>query len=435
MRKPYLLLLGILILALVLRLYRVNENLVFHGELGHNYLAIKNFVSESVVPLLGPPTSHPWLSFGPLFYYIFTPFLVVNHWNPNTGGYFFAVMSVVGIVANYVLTKRYVNEKVALISCYLLAISPSWLEMARQARFFSMISYLFYFFALLVLKLSEKGQKKYFLVVGAILGVMVNFHLTVIILVPGMIGFLWKEKTSVTIEKVLWMGAGFLSVNLPFLIYNLQHNFEMVSKFLVWLPYRSVIYRDFDVKFTLGEIYWFLGGIVSIPIVVTLFVERKRKLVRLFSWFLIFGVVGLILHKDPPRHYFYVLYPIPIIIVSALLGKLKPFLVMSVLVLTTSLYSNYLFSHKWFYTENVVRKNTVIPFKLQTEVAEKIINDSSGKPFNLHREGYSDQFEGEYAQNYRYLLWLKGNEPKDYETDVSYTIIEYPDMKVVMNQK
>jgi GT2 family glycosyltransferase len=44
--KTSLLLLGILAFAAFLRFYKLEENLIFGGELGHNYLAIKNFVAE-----------------------------------------------------------------------------------------------------------------------------------------------------------------------------------------------------------------------------------------------------------------------------------------------------------------------------------------------------------------------------------------------------
>src|SRR3990172_7049818 len=94
-------LVAILSTSILLRFYRIPENLVFHGELGANYLAIKNFILSGQIPFLGPPTSHPWLSFGPLYYWIFAPVLAFFKYNPLAGGYFFATVGVLIAIFNY----------------------------------------------------------------------------------------------------------------------------------------------------------------------------------------------------------------------------------------------------------------------------------------------------------------------------------------------
>ncbi|OGM26426.1 hypothetical protein A2692_05065 [Candidatus Woesebacteria bacterium RIFCSPHIGHO2_01_FULL_39_95] len=41
----------------------------------------------------------------------------------------------------------------------------------------------------------------------------------------------------------------------------------------------------------------------------------------------------------------------------------------------------------------------------------------------MSRVGPNDQFEGDFAQNYIYLLWLRGNEPVNGQK-LTYTIYE-----------
>ncbi len=425
----------ILVIAFLFRFYRINENLVFHGELGDNYLVIKNTIGKGVVPLLGPPTSHPWLSFGPLFYYIFAPFLILNHYNPVTGAYFFGTISILGLIANYYVVKKFFSVKVALISSYLIAISPIWIDIARQSRFFSMVTYLFYPFLLLTLFAIQNA--KYMFWLGLVLGIMINFHLTPIFLIPSLVLLFFLKRKNIRRKDVSLGIIGFVIPNIPFLIYNIKNHFEMITKFAVWIPYRSAIYHNFNLGFTLDEILRFFGGLFFlIPILVAIYLERKNKYVRILCLFLVFGIIALILHKDPPTHYFYVLYPIPVIFLSLFFSKLKSFLIFTLLVLITVINFSYLFSDRWFYiNENAVKQNYNIPYKLQREAAERIVNDANGEPYNLHRVGFSDQFEGEFAQNYRYLLWLYGNEPKDYKTNLSYKIVEYPNMEIIKEQK
>lgn len=130
-------LLIILGVSVFLRFFRLPENMVFHGELGHNYLAIKNMFETGTIPLLGPPTSHPWLSFGPLYYWLFGPILRVFGGNPAIGAYFFAVLGVVLVFVNYLVVGKFLGKKTALISSFLIAVSPLFLEITRSARFFS----------------------------------------------------------------------------------------------------------------------------------------------------------------------------------------------------------------------------------------------------------------------------------------------------------
>ena len=85
----------------------------------------------------------------------------------------------------------------------------------------------------------------------------------------------------------------------------------------------------------------------------------------------------------------------------------------------------YYFSDKWFYIpqDKVIAGKLPIPFQLQEKVSELIIKDAEGKKFSLKRVGEWDEFKEDFAQNYIYLLWLKGNQPIS-EASLIYTIYE-----------
>ena len=173
--KKYLPIILILLLATLLRFFRLEQNLVYHGELGHNYLAIRDFLVLGKVPLLGPPTSHPWLYFGPLYYWLFAPVLLAFKFNPVAGGYFFALVGAATVYLKWVVVGRLFDRRVALISSFLIAISPAWLHLAREARFFSLVSLFFYPFLYFFTK-AIKGRGKGFFWAGFFFGVMLNFH-------------------------------------------------------------------------------------------------------------------------------------------------------------------------------------------------------------------------------------------------------------------
>src|SRR3990167_8629485 len=66
----------------------------------------------------------------------------------------------------------------------------------------------------------------------------------------------------------------------------------------------------------------------------------------------------------------------------------------------------------------------IVSYQTQLDIAKVISNNAQGKSFTLERVGVNDQFEGDYAQNYQYLLWWLGNEPKKDIMSPTYTICE-----------
>ena len=47
----------------------------------------------------------------------------------------------------------------------------------------------------------------------------------------------------------------------------------------------------------------------------------------------------------------------------------------------------------------------------QKEIARLVTTNSEGNAYVLRRFGPVSHFEGDYARNYQYLMWLYGNEP------------------------
>src|SRR3989344_8963697 len=94
--NKYLLIL-ILFIAAFLRFNRLRENLIFHGELGVDYLAIRDIIEGKRTALLGPRTSHEWLYLAPLFYWLLAVLLPLFNYHPIAGAYFFAAIGVLSV--------------------------------------------------------------------------------------------------------------------------------------------------------------------------------------------------------------------------------------------------------------------------------------------------------------------------------------------------
>ncbi|MBI3397218.1 glycosyltransferase [Candidatus Woesebacteria bacterium] len=449
----------VLLLALFLRFYRLQENLRFDGEIGDNYLAVKNYFFNKEIPLIGPPTSHPWLSFGPLFYWIITPLLYFGKFDPVAGGIAMAVFSLVTILLNYIVILKILGKKIALVSSYLFCISPLFLGLAKSARFFSLVTLFFYPFIYFFYK-TIKGKLKFIFLTGLFLGLMYNFHVTAAALPIGIGLMIYKQKIHLKVKDYFMLSFGFLIPNIPFLIYDALHRFDMTIKLLTWIPYRVLGFVGLYPKNNLSNSSFLSGtetaykffvnsfvfqnpltGVLIlttfiISVIYCFYIARGKSNIQIFTKALLiffFSVIlVLFIHGDPPLHYFLPIFSLPVIFLSIFIErtwKNKVLRAMSTLFLLviTILNFKYYFSDNWFYIpQNSVNINSWIPYKIQNSVADFIVNDTRGKSFSLERKGPNDRFDKNYAQNYIYLLWLKGNEPKDGE-NLRYTIYEDKD--------
>ena len=457
----------ILIFAVILRFYKMEENMLFTGEVGHNYLAVKNLIAEKEIPLLGPPTSHPWLYFGPLFYWLIAPVLIIGDWNPVNVSYFFAGLFTFGIILNFKIVEKIFNTRTALISSVFIAISPTWLQMTRGSRFFSLSTLAFYPFFYFFYRSVTAGKLKDFFWTGIFYGVMLNFHLSGLILIPPVALYVYLRRNKINIKRIVYGAAGFAIANLPFIVYNAQNKFEMLTKLVLWVPYRLAGFVGLYPKNTadseivssnIQSLYKFISGMFAGEVALTgaivfilfgfgmyhLFNRnyiRKNVGVQTLIVILVLGYLAIFFHGDPPRHYYMPLYPVLIVLVAYFIDKtieakrLFGYLIVGIIIAagTISIHED-----SWLDNSSGLIESRLVTYDEQVKISEAIVNDAEGKTFTLRRVGGGDEFEGDFAQNYQYLMWRMGNEPVSVGLsvvgedlgEVAYTIYEYPDDKL-----
>jgi hypothetical protein len=180
-----------------------------------------------------------------------------------------------------------------------------------------------------------------------------------------------------------------------------------------------------------GAVIFLLLAVYLLYLLILVIRRKKLPFVLqiIYIWF-VWGYLAIFIHGSPPIHYFVPLLPAPIILFSLLLDKISArkagFVISSLIVILFScLNVFYLIKSNWYFPRNNVlnQKPFYVPYLLQQEVARSIVKDVNGRKYALRRVGPNDQFEGDYAQNYIYLLWLYGNEPVK-NAEIVYTIYE-----------
>ena len=145
---------------------------------------------------------------------------------------------------------------------------------------------------------------------------------------------------------------------------------------------------------------------------------------------LLVSYLGLFIHGDPPEHYYLVIFPIPLILTAYLLDRLikKKFLLVGSTLILGVVAVFGLIRSNWFFAETPTSnyETNLVPYTTQLALTNVIYRNAGGASFSLARVGTYDQFEGNYANNYIYLLTIR-DAKIDSNSKTLYTIIEGQD--------
>jgi 4-amino-4-deoxy-L-arabinose transferase-like glycosyltransferase len=98
--KYWWLLAGIIVLAAFLRLYRISDYMTFLGDEGRDLIEVKKILSGNLV-FLGPRSSAADFYYGPVYFYLITPFLWLFRYDPVGPAVFIALLGVATVYLVY----------------------------------------------------------------------------------------------------------------------------------------------------------------------------------------------------------------------------------------------------------------------------------------------------------------------------------------------
>jgi len=236
--KSKLTLLGILVFAAFLRLYRIQDYMTFLGDEGRDVLIVYNILHGKLT-LLGPTASVGGFFLGPIYYYFMAPFLFIFNYNPVGPAVMVALFGIATAWLVYKFSREIFNSRVGLISALLYSISPVIIAYSRS----SWNPNIFPFFSLLTLYIIYKAQVKnnikLFILGGVLLGISMQLHylalflgfiIAVYILSTFIIRYFLKSSRDVLIliKSYLSILFGFIIGLSPFLAFEARHGFPNV---------------------------------------------------------------------------------------------------------------------------------------------------------------------------------------------------------------
>ena len=442
-----------ILLAGFLRIYKIFSNYYFTGELGKELLFANQIISEGSIPLVGMGTSHEWLTYGPIYYWILVPVIKIFGSSPFVLYWISLAVSLLGIFVTYLVFKKIVGKRFALIVSFFVAVSPLYIWATRLSKlhtfFFILTPAIIYF----LYKVWNGGRWAIFWL-GVSYGALFSFHFSQIPIFLVIMLTVFIKRKILKIKDYLYLLLGLLLPNVTIIIHDAKNGFSMVKNLLLWIPYRISgflgLYPKNNMNSEVGvstlsafneflgrnifwdSRFWILGSIFFISLLL-FFVFQNRK--KIGKDFLVFYVItstavqmfALFIHTSPPLHYFFPVFLNFALIFSYYVDrtwkrKLTKALTM-LFFLSMSVANIFALNMEHLNDEDYT------PLATQINAVDTILNDANGKPFSLERVGPYDYFPENYSQHFQYLILEKGGviEPG---SDLKYTIFDFGDILI-----
>jgi len=377
--------LSLVLLATVLRFYRLPELMTFIGDQGRDYLAARDMAVTGVWPLVGIPSSIPWLHQGSLFIWLMTLMLKLGNFNPVTPAILTAVLGTLSVYLLYRLSRSWWAGLV-------LATAPLSVIHSRLPYHLSPIPLVMIGF-LWALTINSAGW-------GILMtALLLQFELSNLPLVFLLLFWFRRRRR----ELVQWSPVGLIPF-LPKIIYDFSHGFSQTVGLAAWTGYRltrlgeygnaTANIFDFWTKFISPGYPW-LAAVIGVWLLLGLVKQSRLMLLTL-----VFIAAGFYIHGSPSEGYFMVLFPVW----AWLLGRNK---FLAVVMAIFNIFN--LFSHNFYtYGPNLSERLELVD---RLPSSFRLVNFSGNPDW------------ASYLDNYRYLLWWQGRNYQD-ESGPTYSIYD-----------
>lgn len=330
--------LGIIYIATLLRVYRLDSLTEFLGDQGRTMLVMRRFIEDGIVPLSGPTTLSGH-SLGPVFYYLLAPGYLISH-GPFGVSMWSALLGVLSVVVLYKAVSLMFGVWPARVVSLLWAVSPVIVSADRiiwEPNLVPLWSVLFIF---LLYRAYREWHGYLWAGVGAVVGVLIQLHypnvyflgLTAVALIGAKI-YRGRSYKDILINLSLFM-AGFITVLLPFLWYEFTVGFRDITGIAsiiangtgAVMGKRAMLWQSLDYS------YRVLGRMVPemsrIPAAILLLLWGIFVLFRpthkniFFSLWFAGGIAAMVRYSGVVHdHYLFFLIPVPFFMLAAVVSS------------------------------------------------------------------------------------------------------------------
>lgn len=166
--------LGIIYIATILRVYRLDSLTEFLGDQGRTMLVMRRFIEDGIIPLSGPTTLSGH-SLGPVFYYLLAPGYLVSQ-GPFGVSMWVALLGVLSVVVLYRTVHLVFGIWPARVVSLLWAVSPVIVAADRVIWEPNLVPLWSLLFVYLLYRAYREWHGYLWMGVGIAVGILVQLH-------------------------------------------------------------------------------------------------------------------------------------------------------------------------------------------------------------------------------------------------------------------
>lgn len=313
--KDHYIFLILFIIALTLRLYRIDILTTFGRDQGIDFLVVRDMVADQKWTLLGIKTSIGEFFQGPNYLYIILPFFWLLNLNPLAGAYTAVIISLVTLLVLYIGATFLFNKKIALLSSILFTFSPEFIKYGNTPLYQHFVPLPLLIMIFILLKIDTASHRKYLfsIIIGFLGGFAMELHfLAISFVIMSFVYLLIKAKQDIVVY--ISFIVGLIVGLLPTIIFELKHSFLNTHLFIEYFTGKE---RSSDQVINLFS--WtkgggmFLGGYSEIAgalfliLTLSIFMKNQNQLVKninylIFILMCVLLVLNLVLKSLEPHY-------------------------------------------------------------------------------------------------------------------------------------
>lgn len=423
-------------LGAFLRLYRIEDTLMFQGDQGRDAIVAKQIIKDGKFTLIGPVTSVGNMYLGPFYYYFMAPLLLISYPDPIGPAIGVALFNIISILIVFLVSQKLFGNLTAITASFLYSIMLPAVEYSR----FSWNPNIAPVFGILILyglhQSLVHSRHRYLILSWISFAIVIQLHYIALLAGPPIaIISLYsllsnKDKSSrrEIISSTLIGTVIFLSSLSPLIIFDFRHDRIISRSFAHFINTQDtteasdkslvglIRERNTHVSARLMQIPG--GGVdrtISMAILIAglllvgykgnFFTDKRKKSLALVLTFLLTAILGTSLYSgsvyDHYLTYIYAIVALYYAVIIIQISKFKyigPIASFAVIVWISfyNLNSTPVFSHG----QGGTQKHQL--------VADQILEIINPGDYNITLIGHHRDFKG---MNYRYFLEISDRQP------------------------
>lgn len=228
----------IILLGAYLRLHDFNDLARFNADQVRDAKIVDVMNASGEFPLLGPKAGGTTFKLGPAFYYLQYLSGAIFGFTPEGIAFFIPIFSVASIYLFHIFFRNIFSDKITLGLTLLYAASFYVIKYSRFAWNPNAIP--FFLFAFLNLALAiilKKRALPYHIALGIIVGIGVQLHTTLLVLLPvftfGLYAYIFIKNRRLPAVKIVAMMLTIIFLNSPFILSDISSSGENLKNFFL----------------------------------------------------------------------------------------------------------------------------------------------------------------------------------------------------------